>query len=263
MGRLYSHRLRASQPRAATAIDKTTWVSLREFIVLHMESHGFMKSFPVTCIDCRQPKETSNEVMNRVIKIEIPDLDFWQDVVNGNKNLPETTTIFDLIELCYHHITHTEVLNSNPAFCRHREVRFYQEKGRNHFREGINNFLDRDRIGYYLTDEGQIQRFGAPVLSDVIREATFNTCDEALDEMLETARDKFISREPAVRKEGLDKLWDAWERLKTLEVAGDKRASTSALLDRVAGGTMRERLEAEARELTDIGNHFTIRHRRN
>ena len=84
--------------------------------------------------------------------------------------------------------------------------------------------------------------------------------------MLKTARDKFISRDSEVRKEGLDKLWDAWERLKTLEIPGlkrlDKRASTTALLDRVADGPMRERnpLETEAKELTEIGNKFSIRH---
>ena len=263
MGRLYSHRLRANQPRAATVIDKTTWISLREFIVLRMKAHGFMKSFPVTCVDCRQPKNTSNEVMNRVAKIEIPDLDFWQDVVNGDDILPETTTLFDLIEFCYHNITHTQVLDSNPSFCRHREVRFYQEKGRNHFREGVNMILDRDRIGYYLTNEGQIERFGAPVLSDAIREATFNTCDEALDEMLETASGKFLSRDPGMRKDGLKALWDAWERLKTVEKPdSDKKASISALLDRAASGDVpfRDRLETETRELTQIGNNFMIRH---
>lgn len=53
---------------------------------------------------------------------------------------------------------------------------------------------------------------------------------------------------------------DAWERLKTLE-PGDKKASIKALLDRVTNEPMmRARLEQEARELTDIGNTFMIRH---
>ncbi len=200
-------------------------------------------------------------VLNRVAKIEIPDLDFEQCVMHGNGFIPETATIFDLVEFCYHHITHTEVLDVDVSYCRHREVRFYREKGRNHFREGVNMILDRDRIGYHLTDDGQIERFGAPILSDTIRDATFNSGDDELDELLETARDKFISRDAAVRKEGLDKLWDAWERLKTVEPEKDKKASTSALLDRVADGPMREVIETESLALRDIGNEiFMIRH---
>jgi len=35
-----------------------------------------------------------------------------------------------------------------------------------------------------------------------------------------------------VRRESLEKLWDAWERLKTVEPGGDKKAQAKALLDK-------------------------------
>ena len=50
------------------------------------------------------------------------------------------------------------------------------------------------------------------------------------------------------------------ERIKTLESGKDKREQASRLLDRVASGKFRQTLENEARELTDIGNSFRIRH---
>ena len=79
--------------------------------------------------------------------------------------------------------------------------------------------------------------------------------------MLEVARQKFLNRAPDVRRESLEKLWDAWERLKTLEPGKDKKTSTKALLDKVtADPAFRERLETEATQLTDIGNKFMIRH---
>ncbi len=63
-------------------------------------------------------------------------------------------------------------------------------------------------------------------------------------------------------REGLEKLWDAFERVKTLEPGADKKAQTATLLDRVAGQrtSLRTRLDTESRELTEIGNRFQIRH---
>ena len=53
---------------------------------------------------------------------------------------------------------------------------------------------------------------------------------------------------------------DAWERLKTL-YPEDKKASTENLLAAAGGDpNFRNRIETEARELTDVGNKFMIRH---
>ena len=63
-----------------------------------------------------------------------------------------------------------------------------------------------------------------------------------------------------MRREALEKLWDAWERMKTLE-PGNKGESTKALLDKAATEPgFRDLLETEARKLTEIGNGFHIRH---
>ena len=90
--------------------------------------------------------------------------------------------------------------------------------------------------------------------------AIFDTSDPVLDELLETARRNFL--DPAIhdRREALKKLWDAWERLKTLE-GGDKKTAIGILLDRVSPDpAFRNVLEAEAKALTEIGNSFMIRH---
>ena len=54
-----------------------------------------------------------------------------------------------------------------------------------------------------------------------------------------------------------------WERLKTLDGQGDKKAQTKAMLDATAGTSspkFRDALEREAKEVTDIGNSLRIRH---
>lgn len=100
-----------------------------------------------------------------------------------------------------------------------------------------------------------------PVLDEELRRAAFNTGDATLDGLLEAARTRFLSPGPATRREALEKLWDAWERLKTPEPGADKKASATALLDKAADEpNFRDVLEQEAVTVTKIGNSFRIRH---
>jgi hypothetical protein len=95
----------------------------------------------------------------------------------------------------------------------------------------------------------------SPVLRTTLSASSFKTGDTVLDGLLETARAKFLSDDAALRREALEKLWDAWERLKTLEPGRDKKDSTRALLDKVTSeSNFRRTLEREANELTSIGN---------
>ena len=64
------------------------------------------------------------------------------------------------------------------------------------------------------------------------------------------------------RQDASEKLWDAFERLKTLESGSDKRTRAEKLLDRAAAPETKFRkvLGEEAAALTKIGNGFRIRH---
>lgn len=85
--------------------------------------------------------------------------------------------------------------------------------------------------------------------------------DTTLDTLLDDARLKFKDPSPKARSEATEKLWDAWERLKSLEVQGNKRLSVARLLDQCSPETeFRQLLEQEAQQLTAIGNKFHIRH---
>jgi len=85
--------------------------------------------------------------------------------------------------------------------------------------------------------------------------------DHILDALLGDACKKFKDASPKSRAEGTEKLWDAWERLKSIEVHGDKRMSVARLLEQCSPEpTFRARLDAEAKALTEIGNSFHIRH---
>ncbi|ESZ15237.1 hypothetical protein [Mesorhizobium sp. L48C026A00] len=74
---------------------------------------------------------------------------------------------------------------------------------------------------------------------------------------------RFLSPQLADRLDALDKLWDAFERIKTLEAGANKRETAAQLLDRAASAQtpkFRAFLENEASELTATGNSLRIRH---
>ncbi len=104
-------------------------------------------------------------------------------------------------------------------------------------------------------------RVTPPVLDEALASTLPETGDATLDNLLQSARDQFRSQDPAVRRSGLQKLWDAWERTKTLDGDGDKRSSIDRLLRHAAeDSAFRGLLDLEARALTDIGNQYEIRH---
>lgn len=78
--------------------------------------------------------------------------------------------------------------------------------------------------------------------------------------MLKDARNKFLNPDPKTRKESLERLWDVWERIKTLKGTDKKKSIEKILNGASTDGTFREELEKEARTLTEIGNTFHIRH---
>jgi hypothetical protein len=87
--------------------------------------------------------------------------------------------------------------------------------------------------------------------------------DETLDMLLSNACEEFKDPAPKARAEAVKKLWDAWERLKTLQIpsTGKKKESLKQLLDQAAPEEyFRNCLETEARALTKIGNDMHIRH---
>ena len=98
-------------------------------------------------------------------------------------------------------------------------------------------------------------------MRDALANAVFHSGDAETDRLLEDSRRLILLPHIQDRRNGLEKLWDAFERIKTLEPGPDKRAQTTALLDKTAQAPrLRDFIEHEAKERTDIGNNLQIRH---
>ncbi|WP_292368916.1 AbiJ-NTD4 domain-containing protein [Methanoregula sp. UBA64] len=193
----------------------------------------------------------NNELFENSLSAEIPTLS-WS---LSSSNKPSRSDILDLIEFSYKNVLRpTKDHYEEYSDCSQRE------KGQLAFREDINIIFRRNGSIYELSGEGKIIRLVPEEFRQPLLQTEFNTGDVDLDILLNTARTKFLNSDPHTRKDSLEKLWDAWERLKTI-VSCDKQSSIKTLLDKTAPETnFNKRLDTDAHELTEIGNQFRIRH---
>ncbi len=175
---------------------------------------------------------------------------------------PFTLDILDLIEFCWKSVGKPSRTSSHSYFS-HYHLAFDEEAGRNQFRNEVETIFRRNGIAYVLSEDGHIERLTPLVFQHTLVQSESHTGDAELDRLLSTARRKFLDPRPETRREALESLWDAWERLKTLDGQGDKKAQAQAMLDNAAGASspkFRDALDKEAVELTNIGNSLRIRH---
>ncbi|MGB6484868.1 MAG: hypothetical protein WBE86_15385 [Candidatus Acidiferrales bacterium] len=216
---------------------------------------SFGLEYPEQCPDGRGPTGTDIHALSDALAAHR-----LFNFLQGDANPPTTHDALDLIEFGYEKIAEPR-RGSFHDFFGHYHLGFTQAEGQAAFRQEINRIFERNGIAYELMDTGQVQRIAPEVLREALAQAVFHSGDHILDELLERSQRRFLDRNPLTRRESLETLWDAWERLKSLEGGKDKRESTEKILKKASDEPeFRRLLEAEARELTNIGNSFMIRH---
>lgn len=256
MKKLFTERHGAIKPRVAETLDAVTRDALMNLVRARMDEEWFGLRFPAKCRDGHAYAGTDFSKLQATMEgygVLWPRTAFDRDAP------PTDGQVFDLVEFAYEHVA--EALNPEfHSYWSHSHYTYDQQQGQEKFAAGVNRIFERNGAAFHLV-EGEISRIAPAILDDSLAQTLFHTGDAELDKMLQAAREKFLNRALDVRREALEKLWDAWERLKTLEPAKDKKTSVKALLDRVSTEpTFRERLETEAAQLTEIGNKFMIRH---
>lgn len=252
----FSEREGPIPPPDQEEIAKGFWTGFVAMVQARLGDGSLAESFPVTCFESPLPVCSNNEALGMAVIGEHPTVPWPLD----SSKVPPTLSVLDLIEFFYR-VVSRPTNHFYHEYARHYHLlAFDREGGRAEYREAIDRLFRRNRHPFELAEDGRIRRIAPPVLDSALRSAQFQTGDNELDRLLDLARDKFCSPDPSIRKEGLEKLWDAWERLKTL-YPGDKRASTESLLAAaVSDAGFRIVVEKEGRELTGIGNSYMIRH---
>lgn len=250
----FSEREKGPKPRTVEEITPAAWKGLWAIINTRLQNGSFGNAFPDQCPDGRgvvghDPGLLEATAQGHGI--------VWP--INPDE-LPDTLDVMDLLEFCDDNVA-KPVEAGYHSFFGHSHLSFDVDEGQAAFRKDLNTMLARNGIAFEMNDDGIMVRLGPGELIEDLRSATFKTGDDQLDEFLEDAREKYTSPNVKTRKEALEEIWDAFERLKTIEGGKDKKAAVTTLLQKgVADADLRARVDKEMQELTEIGNTFMIRH---
>ncbi len=126
------------------------------------------------------------------------------------------------------------------------------------FNKAVNEF--REFIAESIqSDEGMDLAYllDLNINTELLFQRTADTKDSDLNSLIEEAKNRFFI--PGDKQIALEKLWDAFERLKTY-FSTEKKDSAKELVGIVSKDFDYDVINKEFQELTDIGNSFRIRH---
>lgn len=265
----FSDRQHGPRPRTEEVVSPMVWGGIVGLVQSLISTGAFGAKYPESCPDGQGTIGTNENALALAVQAEMPGLP-WPLVTTKKIQegfiselqpfAPDTLLVLDFIEFC-HRMVAKPIEGSFHSFFRHHHFSFDEAEGKQMFREAINRIFSRNNLAFELRPDGQVVRLAPDVLSDALSSMRFRTGDSTLDSMLEESRAKFLNSSPSIRREAVERLWDCWERLKSLNAPGNKKQSVESLLLQAApDAAFRSVLETEARALTEIGNSFHIRH---
>ena len=260
----FSDRQFGSNPRIEEKIDKVAWDGILSLIQIKIDDGSLAFGFPSHCPDGNAIEGTNRSAFSARVRAEIHDLAgehpySWEPPPDS---LPSTLAILDFIEFIARNIGEPTQVGWHDSFS-HHHLKLDREAGLKKFVEDINRIFSRNGLAYELGESGAIERTVPVPMADLVKRTSFRTGDNDLDDLLDTAIGRFLSPKPEARQDAMEKLWDAFERLKTIEGGKDKKARAAALIDRaVSNGApvFRSVVETEFKAMTTAGNELHIRH---
>ena len=257
MSELFTDREHGPRPRTVDRIDKRVWGGLRALVSMRLQNDSFGWRFPQQCEDGNVGCGCNLPVFLALLDSLVPSMGLPLPMYTSDP----PGDIFDMLEFCADSVGEP-IEGGYHSSMNHTHLSWDREAGLARFVTDVNAVFARNGVAYEMSPEGRIRRLLPEPLATELSQAIFATGDDETDRLLETGRRRILSPKMDDRQDALEKLWDAFERMKTLEPGTKKNAQAEALLDRVApaGGGLRQVLDAEAKALTDIGNEFRIRH---
>jgi hypothetical protein len=248
------------------------WRGLATLITRRVDDGSLAQEFPdhscedfpdaITGTD-RERFEIALETLIPRLKQESPPALGARSILNPDR-APSTPVALDVVEFAGQYIADpaNRVHHQYPQHDHFTFDEYSVCRGQRGFRQDVELIFARNGLAFTISeDDMRVTRLGPPEARQLLGDFAPNTGDAELDAKLRSAHTRFVSRDPQAQEDALKDLWDAFERVKTLELGGNKRASIQQLIDRSAPGSpFGARLEAESKELTEIGNAFHIRH---
>lgn len=281
MNEYFSDRETGLKPQMLVHIDMSVWQALISLIEQRISDGSLGYKFPRYCEDGDDVCGTnSNDFWVRA-KAEVPDVfptkqelaqedDPFakryrtQPSIPSDSVLPNTIAILDFLEFVAKNMGLVGSRSYHP-YWKHYDLSFDRDAGDaglENFKNEINTIFRRNQIAFEMDENGKIQRVLGAAVGHAIGRMHFQTGDEDLNNLLNRAVDHFLKPDSQARQDALEKIWDAFERLKTLGPGKDKKTQVNALVSSISHDSqfLKIQLDAEFNALTEIGNETRIRH---
>ena len=258
-------------------ISTDVWNGIVAIFEEYKTNNYLSSSFPEKCYDNKSQIVGFCEVLfTDRVKSEIPDISIpiqrklventsittWgapePDIDEITEFVDKYSTLDFLEFLCRNF--KTPIKKDYHDFFKHYHLDFENDMGQKQvFEEKINQLFERNGVVFILKD-CQISRRLPKEFSNLVRD--YKTSDTRLNELINCALANLKSVRLEDRLRALEKIWDAFERMKTYYIDLKKKQSIEQLLELASGSdvNIKEELDKEAKELTGIGNEYQIRH---
>lgn len=260
-------------------IAKTYDISIEKYaLLLHCCEKYYNNlawKYPAQCPDGQGCCGIDHEQFRLDLRYEIPTLfrdnadcitvpSTHHNIFNGDsKDEYDQYALLDLIEFFVENV-HDVVVGSFHSYWGHHHLTC--QNSRNvcaEFRDEINGIFQKTGLLYSLNTDLQVERIveNSP-LTPAVEAAVATVAEAGTRELLQEAILLHRSPYPADIRDATEKIWDAFERLKTYYTIMNKRDSAAKIVSDMSGGQAdySTLFDTKFRTLTTIGNTFRIRH---
>lgn len=256
-------------------ISNNAWSGIKAVFEDLRRKDALSRDFPAACPDGRDVCGFDETLFKDSLRANIPDMEYPFPSIGNELQFEnedeakvrfqkEQYAVLDTIEFIFAHL-HDAIKDPKRyhEYWGHYEL-FFDDKGKakDCFRKSVNDIFRRNGILFKLTDEGHIIRILPSGVDNAIADVPV-VRESTIRDLLSTAISKYQNPRFDEERIGLERLWDAFERIKTAyRPELDKKKSAEILLADVSGGNeaFRKQLEEDCNALTGIGNSFQIRH---
>jgi hypothetical protein len=264
-------------------IERTSIITIRTYSLLWDICERYFVNlawkFPELCPDGSVCCGLDKEKFDTALSYEIPNL--FRDsygilsTPRISNNIFETESkedkfdqfaLLDLIEYIAHN--YRDITSRNwHSFFKHDDLVFSDKPHVScaKFCNEINDTFKMVGLLYKINGNSQIERIeDNGVLTESIIANIHNVIEPGLRDLLNEACRYYRDPKPESRSIAVEKLWDAFERLKTYYLAPDvdKKASANRVISEMSSSKSDyiQMFTAEFDALTGIGNNYRIRH---
>lgn len=225
------------------------------------------------CHLCHECKSLDYKLLNTALRYDIPTLFRSEGKIVAPKCIynmfdePEYEqydqyALIDLIEFIAVGCKDFTYEENTP--CNHYNMLFNEsEKTFIRFQKEINNIFEMVGLLYRLNDNHEIERIVEyTLISKDIEDSISQIKENETRKLLQEGITLYKTPYPSASRDAAEKIWDAFERLKTYYTSLDKKQSSQKIVNDISNGKQEfiELFNYEFKSLTEIGNKFRIRH---